>query len=260
MRIGICTSVENAGVVKAAGADYVEANVQNLLVPQKGDEDFAPNREAAAASVLPIPVANCFLPGRLKCVGPEVRTDDILAYAATAFARAKEVGIGIIVFGSGGARQLPDGFARDEAADQFASLLAKLGPLAELSDVTIAIEALNASECNFINSLAEAADLIRRADHPNVRLLVDTYHMLTDDESADEVARHAELVVHCHVAEKVDRSAPGTAPEDLRPFLRPLAEAGYSGDVSIECRWKDMAAEAAAAVANLKKQIADVTP
>ncbi|MHC4247512.1 MAG: sugar phosphate isomerase/epimerase family protein [Planctomycetota bacterium] len=259
MRIGICTSLANSSVVKAAGGDFVEANVQGFLVPQKGDDEFAPNREAVATNALPVAAANCFLPGSLKCVGPEVRTEKILEYAATAFARAKEAGIGVIVFGSGGSRRLPEGFPRDKATDQFASLLTELGPIAEPNGVTVAVEALNSGECNFINSLAEAGALVRRADHPNVRLLVDIYHMLTDGEPPEEVARHAELVAHCHVAES-SRRAPGTGPEDLRPFLRPLAEAGYEGCVSMECKWEDLESEAAGAVECLREQIADVAP
>jgi len=260
MRIGICTSVSSSDAARDAGADFVEEHVQGFLVPRDGDDAFAPKRRAAAESAVPVRAANCFLPGDMKCVGPDVRTDELFEYARVAFARAREAGIGVIVFGSGGSRRIPDGFPRERAADQFASLLAGLGPVAARHEVTIAVEPLNSDECNFINSLAEGAELVRRADHPNVRLLADIYHMLKDGEPPGEIARHGGLLAHCHVAEKEGRRAPGTGPEDLRPFLGALVGAGYAGGISIECGWKDFAAEAAGAVEYLRKQLADVTP
>ncbi len=257
MRIGICTSPANASLARDAGAEFIEPGVREFLVPRKSDSEFAELREAAAEGPLPFGAVNCFLPGDLKCVGPDARTAEVLDYAATAFARAGEAGVGIVVFGSGGARKLPEGFPSEEAADQFVDILEKMGPLAGSRGVTIAVEPLCSAQCNFVNTLAEAAPLVRRVGHPAVRLVVDIFHMLEESEAPEEIARHADLVAHCHVAEST-RRAPGTDSEDLRPYLRALAESGYTGDVSLECKWENLAAEAAPAVAYLKAQLADV--
>jgi sugar phosphate isomerase/epimerase len=257
MRIGICASPANAPLARDAGADFIEPGVREFLVPRKPDSDFAELREAAAEDSMPIPVVNCFLPGDLKCVGPDARTGDVLDYAATAFARAGDAGVGVVVFGSGGSRRLPEGFAPEEAAEQFADLLKRMGPLAGANNVTVAVEPLCSAQCNFVNTLAEAAPLVRRVGHPAVRLVVDIFHMLAENEPPQEIARHADLVAHCHVAEST-RRAPGTDSEDLRPYLRALVELGYSGAVSLECRWEDLAAEAGPAVACLRAQLADV--
>ena len=42
---------------------------------------------------MPIIAANAFLPGDLKCVGPNVDSDALMHYGAVAFARAQQVGI-----------------------------------------------------------------------------------------------------------------------------------------------------------------------
>ena len=258
MRIGICRSVDNAAVVKAAGFEYIEEGVQRLLVPESPDEEYAPKRDAASGCGLPVEAACGLLPGNLKCVGPEVDTERFRKYIDAALARASEVGITRIVFGSGGARKVPDGFAKDEAADQFVERLGEMAPVAEKAGVTVVVEPLNSTECNFINSLAEGAELVRRADHPNIRLLADIYHMLMDGEGPEAITAHADIIAHCHVAEKEGRRAPGTAPEDLRPYLRALVDAGYNGGISVECRWEDLAAEAEGAVKALRAQIAEV--
>ena len=49
---------------------------------------------------------------------------------------------------------------------------------------------------------------------------------------------------------------PGEGLIDYRAFLRALREGGYSGMVSVECRWRDFAAEAGPAVAFLRRTLA----
>ena len=63
--IGICTGHPGS----LAGVDFIEENVQGYLQPEQAQ--FTP-----AARTLPTRAANCFLPGALKCVGPEVDLND----------------------------------------------------------------------------------------------------------------------------------------------------------------------------------------
>ncbi len=250
--LGVCGSINQAPTLAAAGVDYLEENVQAFLAPEKDGLTFT-------AAALPISAACCFLPGALKCVGPVVDAPRLLRYGETAFRRARDAGIEIIVFGSGGARTFPDGWTRERAREQFIDALRQLGPLAQKHSVTIVVEPLNRAECNFINSLAEGANVVRAAAHPNVRLLADAYHMLRDGESYDEILKHGALLRHAHLAENSNRAAPGVNGEDFRPFFRALARVGYQGRVSIECSWKNFEVELPAALACLRQQLAEVT-
>jgi len=255
-RLGVCTSIANAAAVQSAGGGYIEESVQGFLVPDKPESDFRPKAEAAAAASLPVRACNSFLPGSLKSVGPDARPDDIVAYAGTAFRRAREIGITTVVFGSSGSRSIPDGFDRGEARRQFVALLRRLGPVAGANCVVIAIEPLNRDETNFINTVAEGAALVREAGHPNVRLLADIYHMLREGEGPDALVAAGPLLRHIHIAERDRRTPPGVAGDDFRPYLRALRRAGYAGAISIECRWDDIAAELPAALKALRAQIA----
>jgi sugar phosphate isomerase/epimerase len=163
------------------------------------------------------------------------------------------------VFGSGGARQIPDGFPKSEAEQQFVALLRKLGPLGEKHNVTITIEPLNRAECNFINSVGEAAALARACDHPRVRVLADFYHMMRDGQPPNDIAWAGALLRHVHIAEREKRTPPGVAGDDFRPYLAALKEIGYAGRISIECGWSDMAAQAADSVRYLRKQLEEVS-
>jgi sugar phosphate isomerase/epimerase len=255
-RLGVCTSITNATAVKNAGGDYVEESVQGFLVPDKPEGEFRPKAEAAAASPLPVRACNSFLPGSLKSVGPDARPDEIVAYARTAFRRAREIGITTIVFGSSGSRSIPEGFDRVAARRQFVALLRRLGPLAEANGVVIAVEPLNRDETNFINTVAEGAAIVQEADHPSVRLLADIYHMLRENEGPDALVAAGPLLRHVHIAERQGRTPPGVAGDDFRPYLRALRQTGYAGALSIECRWDDLAAQLPAALKALRTQLA----
>lgn len=255
--VGVCFAPQDIEGLTSLPFDFLEVNVQAFLVPQADEASFAGNRAAARNAARPVRSANCFLPGDLKCVGPEVRIDAILDYARSAFRRANEVGIRTIVFGSGNARMRPDGTTYETAMEQFVALLSRLGPLAEEKGVTLVVEPLNRGECNFINSLREGAEAVQRADHRAVRLLADIYHMRKDDEPETEIEKFASLIHHVHAAEKEGRSFPGKHRENLVPYLAALARSGYRGEFALECHWGNFADEAERSLAAFREQIKD---
>jgi sugar phosphate isomerase/epimerase len=255
-KLGICTSIVNAAAVKSAGGDYVEESVQGFLLPDKPDSEFREKAKSAEGPPLPVLACNNFLPASLKSVGPDARPDEIVAYAESAFRRAGEIGVTTVVFGSSGSRSIPGGFDRAEARRQFVGLLRRLGPIAAAHGVVVAIEPLNRDECNFINTVAEGAAIVREAGHPNIRLLADIYHMLRENEGPEALVAAGPLLRHVHLAEKDRRTPPGVAGDDFRPYLQALRRAGYAGAISIECRWEDLAAQLPAALKALREQLA----
>lgn len=253
MKIGICTSPREAANLPPDAFDFVEVNVQTFLAPEEDEEKFEASLEEARACGNPVSAANCFLPARLKCVGPEMDLPALMKYAETALARARRAGIGIIVFGSGAARLVPEGYP-DAAAD-FTSLLKRLGPIAAENAVKIVVEPLNPGETNLILSLEEGARIVEECDHPNIRLLADLYHMALVDDGPEEIVRAGHLLEHVHVAEKQGRARPGKHGEDFGGYLRALREIGYEGSISLECQFEDLAAELAPGVAYLRGQL-----
>jgi sugar phosphate isomerase/epimerase len=258
-RIGVCTSVKNAELLRQSGADYIEAGVRSFLIPDKPEAEFAENLKAAQAGGLPILAANGFLPGSLKCVGPNANHEGVLEFAESAFKRARQVGIKTIVFGSSGARSIPDGFDRGVAELQFVALLGKMAPLAQAHNVVVAIEPLNRGETNFINTLPDGARLVEPVNHPNIRLLADIYHMLRMDEPPQNIRDVGHLLVHVHIAEKEKRTPPGVAGDDFTGYFQALKDVGYCGPVSIECGWKEMPEQLPAAIKTLRRQMAKVS-
>jgi len=256
--IGVCGAVDRAAAAKAAGVSYLEAGVSAFLIPEKSEEEFAANRALAASSDPPIRTANGFYPADILLVGPDADLPRAVSYAETAIRRASEIGIEILVLGSSRSRTIPEGFARADAERQFVSLLKHIAPAAEKYGVTIAIEPLRPAETNFINSVREGAAIARQAESPAIRVLADLYHMAQVDEGPDALIDSADMLVHCHIAEKESRTPPGVAGDDFTPYFAALRQIRYTGRISIECGWSDFATQLPEAVRTMKEQIESV--
>ena len=255
MKFGICTSWTSAKAVQAAGWDYVEESVQAVL---QGTVDDANWTEAAkiTASVLPIPVANMLVPAAIRITGPAVDLSALQKYMTRVLSRADIVGMKTLVFGSGGARNIPDGFDRSAAFNQIVEFLRISAPVAARHGVTIVIEPLNRSECNIINSVDEAMGYVRAVNHPNVQCLVDSYHFWLEKEPLESLERAIGWIKHVHLADTEGRVAPGLSGKaDYLPFFRVLKNGGYDGLMSFEgTAMADFANTAPKVLAFIKKQ------
>jgi len=152
----------------------------------------------------------------------------------------------MLVVGSGAARTVPDGFDMARAREQFAGFLRRVAEEAAGHGVTVVLEPLRPAETNLLNTVAESGAFLREHDTGPARLLADLYHMREQGESMEALGD--DLLAHVHVA-GVGRGAPASDAADIEPFLRALCQAGFAGDCSIECNWKDFAAEAPGALA-----------
>jgi sugar phosphate isomerase/epimerase len=255
--MGISGGIPKAAFLKQQGAEFLTVGTNDLLCPDQPEEVFAKKLAQALAAPLPVLACNGFIrPAHLRCVGPQANPDEVLAWADTAFGRLKRVNGKFMVFGSGGARRIPEGWPREKAEEQFVALLKRMGPLAEKHGVTVVVEQLQAKECNFINRIAHAASLIRRVDHPHIRLLADLYHMARMDDTPDDLKNAIDVVVHMEIAEKDERTYPGVKGDDFRPFFRVLKQGGYHGAISIEGKGDD--SQVAAAFREIAKQSANI--
>jgi len=253
MKYGVCAPIESASILAAAGYDLIELHVQRDLKTTEGEDAFAPMLANIREAAVPAMAANCFVPGDLKITGPAVDPDALEAYASTAFERAARAGIETIVFGSGGARRIPEGFDRGTAWQQLVRFGQRIGPLAAAQGITVVVEPLNRRECNVLNLIGESARYVREVDHPSVRLLVDAYHWAVEDDSEEDLVAAMPLIRHAHIATYASRMAPGLEPCDFGPFFRALARGGYDGPISIEGRWSALESDAAEALATLQE-------
>jgi D-psicose/D-tagatose/L-ribulose 3-epimerase len=100
--------------------------------------------------------------------------------------------------------------------------------------VMLGLEYLNRFECYFLNSAADTVRFVKDVDHPQCRMMYDTFHA-NIEEKAVAAAIHAcsPYTVHVHISEN-DRSTPGAGHVPWDETFRALKETGYDGWMVIE--------------------------
>jgi sugar phosphate isomerase/epimerase len=96
------------------------------------------------------------------------------------------------------------------------------------------MEPLAPAEGNFLNTAADAARLIEKVGHPQVRLILDCKAMSSEAVSIPElIRRHISLLEHFH-ANDPNKQGPGFGDLDFAPIFAALGEVDYRGWVSVE--------------------------
>ena len=100
--------------------------------------------------------------------------------------------------------------------------------------VMLSIEYLNRFETYLLNTAVDTARFVREVEHPNCRMMYDTFHANIEEENiADAIRVCEDETVHVHISEN-DRSIPGTGHVDWNTTFDTLKETGYNGWLTIE--------------------------
>ena len=159
------------------------------------------------------------------------RTAEYLAELARC---CRDLGGDLMVFGSPAQRRLPAGASKDQAADWAVDTFRRAAGAFADTGVRLCLEPLSPPEADFINTIAEANDLLARVDRPNFTLHLDVKAMSTETASTPElVRRFGRQAGHFH-ANDVNRRGPGFGSTDFKPIFAALKDSGYGGWVSVE--------------------------
>jgi sugar phosphate isomerase/epimerase len=140
----------------------------------------------------------------------------------------------VMVFGSPKQRCTTGGLTRQEATRNYIDGLASVAPLACAREVTVLVEALPIGQCDVVQTLKEAVEIVREIGSPFVRTMFDVHNAVDEAEAhADLVDRYFEYIRHVHVNELDGRHC-GAGTYDYKPVLEVLARHGYAGWISLE--------------------------
>jgi sugar phosphate isomerase/epimerase len=127
-----------------------------------------------------------------------------------------------------------EGQTREGAEQLFIDTAHRICEEADRHGVFIVIEPVNRYEINFVNSLDEGAELIKKVDRKNLGLMPDVFHMNIEDARIGEsLFRHAALVKYIHLADS-NRLAPGWGHLDFEDVFDGLRRGRFNGWASIE--------------------------
>lgn len=242
--------LKNGELIKASGLNFIEPGLAKAAA--MSEEDFLAAATRLKSANVPVLSANWFLPPNLKVVGPEVDEKSSLAFLQLALGRAAHLGAKAVVFGSPGSRSIPTGWAELEAREQmirFCRLAA--GVIQENHhDLRIAVEHVNHTETNFLNTFAEALAITRQIDRPEIGLAADFYHFAMEGEGSDVMREAADLICAVQLANPDGRCFPEPNADipGIDAFFEHLAGIGYRGGVSVEATvGENLAADCSAA-------------
>jgi sugar phosphate isomerase/epimerase len=233
VRIGVCTR-DFASATKY-GFDYIEPSAADIAA--MSEEDFHQFSSAVLASPVRCEAFNGLIRRPdLKVVGNEVPTDALREYLDKCVSRCRVLGASVVVWGSAGSRNVPDGFPRERAQQQIADFLHMAGDIGRQHEVIIAIEPLRHQEGNILTTGAEALEMVQRVKHSNVRMIIDYYHLREENEDPRILETAQREIVHLHFANPHGRLWPHGLSEDDHyiAFFDYLKKTGFSGGLSVE--------------------------
>lgn len=243
MKFGMCTSIAMLEKALECGADFIEVN--NSPLCKMSDEEFEKNLEIAKKFPGTILATNGFFPPEIALTG-ENQSEEIRPWVEKSVDRLSQLGVKNIVFGSGKARNCPEGFPMEKALEQVFEVACMIADIAKPYGINLTIEPLRKEESNMIHTAADSCNMARRSGRDNFRGHVDFYHFMQGGEKLRDLIPHIDILSHVHIASPVLRKEP-TADDcaDYKAFLDALRSGGYDGGISLEGGfskdWNDVA-------------------
>ena len=100
--------------------------------------------------------------------------------------------------------------------------------------ITLILEPLNRYETGLYNDVASAKEVIDRIGKPNLKMLIDTFHMnIEEPDMVESIFRGKDYISHVHFADS-NRWAPGCGHIDFRKIVTALRKMKYHGAISAE--------------------------
>jgi D-psicose/D-tagatose/L-ribulose 3-epimerase len=235
VEIGVCAGTEDLGKAERWGFDYLEPAA--AAIAALSATEFERVRQQVLASRLRCRSFNSLI-RTMQVVGPEANLDAVSTYLNAALDRCRQLGARVVVWGSASSRNIPAGHSREQAWQEIKRFLQRAGDIAKSHELVIGIEPLRKQESNIINAGAEALRLVDEVKHPNVKMIIDYYHLRMENEDPDILVRARQHVVHLHFANPNGRRWPKSVDDDPEygRFFQLVKQIGYTGGLSIEAR------------------------
>lgn len=100
--------------------------------------------------------------------------------------------------------------------------------------ITLLVEVLNRFEQFLLNDTEEGIEYIKEINKPNVKLMLDTFHMnIEEDNIAEAIRKAGSYLGHFHIGEG-NRKVPGKGSMPWNEIAQALKDINYTGNVVME--------------------------
>jgi 5-keto-L-gluconate epimerase len=101
-------------------------------------------------------------------------------------------------------------------------------------EITLTLEPINRYETNLYNDTASMREIIDKIKRPNVKMLIDTFHMNIEEPDINKsIIKVKDYISHVHIADS-NRWAPGCGHINFNEILNTLKEIKYDKAISAE--------------------------
>ena len=141
----------------------------------------------------------------------------------------------VMIFGSPKQRNA-QGISVSQAIGYFTEGLRSVADQARSRKVTILIEPLDHTQTDVVNTLAEAAKVVKAIHHPAIKTMFDFHNTPDENEPFDVLVRkYFDVIRHVHIQEMDGKYlGAGSGVKDYAPAFRTLKALGYNRWVSVE--------------------------
>lgn len=233
---GICVFSKNIKKAVEAGFDYVV--LPGVEIAKMTDDEFNLLLKTINENNITVSGYNAYCNGETPIVGDGFSTEKTREYARLMCRRGKALGIKNIGIGAPFARKLPEDYDSEKAFEQGAEFIKITAQEAEKYGFNVLVEGLSRYYCNFVNFLYEAYRLMKKVDMPNVKMVVDFYHMKFNGELPEKAFNFLPNCLDVHISGskgKTKRPFVGYSDKkELERISRVLKTEGYNISVTLE--------------------------
>ncbi len=131
----------------------------------------------------------------------------------------------------------PPGISADKVDKTFVDNLRFAAQALDKEGIRLLVEPINTQDIPgfYLSRTADALRLFDAANHPNIWLQYDVYHMqIMEGNLTRTIRTHLKRIAHLQVADNPGRNEPGTGEINYPNLFRFIDEAGYTGWIGCE--------------------------
>jgi D-psicose/D-tagatose/L-ribulose 3-epimerase len=159
---------------------------------------------------------------------------DFLKKQASAIGEMGGGNLGGIIYSYWPAYTVPDDDSKPAILERSVKSMKEAAKVAEGENVFFCVEVVNRFENFLLNTSAEAVEYCKLVGSPNVKVMLDTFHMNIEENTIDEAITTAGgYLGHVHIGEN-NRRPPGYGHIPWNEFAKALKKINYEGNIVME--------------------------
>lgn len=235
MLIGGFGHISDYPQISKAGYDFAELDIPEIAKLSSSELNAL---QLKVKSEIPVPVASRLLPVAEPLffkVGFD--PESLRAYLEEACQKTAQLGVQAVILGNGKARSMLSESDRQKE-DIFLETLHLMAEIAAKNQQELILEPLGPRYSNYINTVSQAVQIIKKVGADNLFTMADLRHMVGSNDPFENIVRYLPYIHHLHIDYPLsfpERLYPTVEDDyDYSPYLRAIKQAGYSGTLTVE--------------------------